>query len=91
MNKDFFSMRISLSISLLFLSILPGCSSVNRNALYYEDPTYRAALFMYFKNDPDLDKQIELMNAYINSAQKYEMKVAPGAYAHMGTLMMMKK
>lgn len=76
---------LALSVSLLGLTVLGGCSS-NSERLYYHGD-YSAAVYSYFRQDDvTLEEQIETLNQIIEDAANNQMLVAPGVHAHLGML-----
>ncbi|MGN1392826.1 MAG: DUF4810 domain-containing protein [Succinivibrionaceae bacterium] len=75
-SRYFFSVGVFLFVT--------GCATTDN--LYSHDSSYTEAMYMYLKNDPDIEKQKDLMNEYFDSAESSGKKVAPGAYAHYGLL-----
>ncbi len=73
---------------LLISSVLSGCAT--REEIFCAHPSYRQAITLYLREDPDMTVQEELMNNYFAYADGKQCRVAPGAYAHMGLLMYKK-
>lgn len=75
---------LSKLLVLLAIVAISGCATPK--TLFCQSPEYELAVYMYLKEDPNLDEQIDLMNAYFEEAESNNQRVAPGAYAHMAML-----
>ena len=82
--------RRSLKVMLLAVvsaSYLCACSSSQDIVSPVCDaPNYTVATLAYYNGQKDYQEQIKTMTDYIESAEKSDKKVAPGAYAHLGIL-----
>ena len=67
-----------------YCTILTGCASADY--IYYHDSSYTESMYMFLKDDPDYQEQLELMDTYFEKAESSGKKVAPGAYAHYAIL-----
>ncbi|MFQ1050447.1 DUF4810 domain-containing protein [Avibacterium paragallinarum] len=71
---------------LLLIFFLSACGTSTKNMYYWKG--YNYTIYDYLKNDnTSICNQIEEMEKYFNNARKNQLPAAPGAYAHMGLLL----